>query len=340
MTKFITPVSMQVTQTQFEKDLKGPLLRMGYKINDTDFDKYPILVSNLDEKEGSIGYAIEERKDSAGRTFIDHYNPELFLVLAAMTDEKCGIAGEWWTKSGEFGEGFTAGRLYRAGGSIDRLGVFKGDNGATNGFYPNNLKYFRKATKEELIAHFTKEQPVVANAKEGYRAEFFKNVLCGVLSAGLFDPLPLKKKPLKIEPGKLYRTRDGRKARIYATDAGGDYPVHGATLESDIEQPYWDAHSWTAEGRLIDTPGKEDADIVAEWIEPVDFDWGCLPAWADKYIAKDPNGEWFSYADKPELSKEGHTTDGEFVGIPAEFHPKGDFPDWRNTLHKNPKYQD
>jgi len=30
------------------------------------------------------------------------------------------------------------------------------------------------------------------------------------------------------EVGKEYRTRDGLRARIYATDAGGAYPIHGA----------------------------------------------------------------------------------------------------------------
>lgn len=34
-----------------------------------------------------------------------------------------------------------------------------------------------------------------------------------------------------FEPGKEYKTRDGRKVRIYATDAGGEYPIHGAVLD-------------------------------------------------------------------------------------------------------------
>lgn len=31
-----------------------------------------------------------------------------------------------------------------------------------------------------------------------------------------------------IDKNKQYRTRDGREVRIYATDGGGDWPVHGS----------------------------------------------------------------------------------------------------------------
>ena len=36
---------------------------------------------------------------------------------------------------------------------------------------------------------------------------------------------------VEIEMGKTYRTRDERDYRLYATDAGGPYPVHGAVLD-------------------------------------------------------------------------------------------------------------
>ena len=50
---------------------------------------------------------------------------------------------------------------------------------------------------------------------------------------------------MKIELGKWYRTRDGREVRIYAVDAGGDYPVHGAVLGEEG----WQFNSWALDGR-------------------------------------------------------------------------------------------
>jgi hypothetical protein len=48
-----------------------------------------------------------------------------------------------------------------------------------------------------------------------------------------------------IDKSKTYRTRDGKEVRIYATDGGGDYPVHGALCDNGI----WIVTSWTKEGR-------------------------------------------------------------------------------------------
>lgn len=49
----------------------------------------------------------------------------------------------------------------------------------------------------------------------------------------------------QFEVGKEYQTRDGRRVRIYATDAGGDYPIHAAVWGNDR----WHApDSWLADG--------------------------------------------------------------------------------------------
>lgn len=47
-----------------------------------------------------------------------------------------------------------------------------------------------------------------------------------------------------FEPGKTYRTRDGREARVYAVDGGGSYPIHGAIKHAG----YWCAATWAADG--------------------------------------------------------------------------------------------
>jgi len=50
-----------------------------------------------------------------------------------------------------------------------------------------------------------------------------------------------------IDKDKQYKTRDGREVRIYATDAGGLYPVHGAIKRDDG----WSMDSWTSQGTQL-----------------------------------------------------------------------------------------
>jgi hypothetical protein len=49
-----------------------------------------------------------------------------------------------------------------------------------------------------------------------------------------------------ISKDKTYRTRDGREVRIYATDGGGGYLVHGA-----IYMDGWQAHVWSGDGESM-----------------------------------------------------------------------------------------
>lgn len=50
-----------------------------------------------------------------------------------------------------------------------------------------------------------------------------------------------------IELGKKYRTRDGQEVRIYAVDAGGAKPVHGA-WRNDTGR--WVHECWTGDGNV------------------------------------------------------------------------------------------
>lgn len=59
------------------------------------------------------------------------------------------------------------------------------------------------------------------------------------------------------EPGKIYWCRDGKtKARIYALDCGGVYPIHGAVAEVDGG---WDADGWRPDGTY--EPNSDDSDF-------------------------------------------------------------------------------
>ena len=64
-----------------------------------------------------------------------------------------------------------------------------------------------------------------------------------------------------IIAGGFCRTRDGRKATIYATDGAGNRPVHGA-IDGEIDD-------WREDGRWF-ADGPEDeygADLVGPWGE-------------------------------------------------------------------------
>lgn len=56
------------------------------------------------------------------------------------------------------------------------------------------------------------------------------------------------------------QTRDGREVRIYATDGGGDFPVHGAAREYSG----WCECSWCQNGRYF-----VDGDLSADDIIPI-----------------------------------------------------------------------
>jgi hypothetical protein len=55
-----------------------------------------------------------------------------------------------------------------------------------------------------------------------------------------------------IEMGKQYKTRDGRDVRIYATDGGGDEPIHGAYRDSE-DGDVWILAAWCADGAFYES---------------------------------------------------------------------------------------
>jgi hypothetical protein len=139
---------------------------------------------------------------------------------------------------------------------------------------------------------------------------------------------------MKIEAGKEYRTRDGRKARVYATDGISPYVVHGA-----IQTPQgWSLQSWITNGakRSDGLAGTYMSDLVSEWVNLPEVDWSKLPAWFS-WVAQLPGGIWCTYNQLPKLTDLGWSLNG--LPIPMEYAPKwsGDTGDWRQSLVERPK---
>lgn len=136
---------------------------------------------------------------------------------------------------------------------------------------------------------------------------------------------------MKLEIGKEYVTRSGLKVKIYDIAGNENYPVIAGVVEDNTVTPY----TYTKEGKF--TSGHiHNKDIIGEWQEPLDFDWSCLPAWCNKYIAMDSNGKWFSFNCVPFKNVGGWSSKDFYVRIPQEFAPKNFKGDWENSLFKNP----
>ena len=87
---------------------------------------------------------------------------------------------------------------------------------------------------------------------------------------------------------------------------------------------------------ITDRFSQDAKDATYAQIEP-DFDWGCLAAWCNDWIAKDGDGIWYSYNGKPKLSSGVYIPENAFDQIHYDYCPKNsDKIDWEKSLFKNP----
>ncbi len=62
-----------------------------------------------------------------------------------------------------------------------------------------------------------------------------------------------------IDKDKTYTTRNGREVRIYATDAKGAYPVHGAIKNTTS----WESYMWTQNGNTyVNIDDLQESDLI------------------------------------------------------------------------------
>ncbi len=137
---------------------------------------------------------------------------------------------------------------------------------------------------------------------------------------------------MKIEKGKFYKTRNGRKVEILKTDAKNPYPIVGSITRSDgIEL----SASWCDNGTYLKY-AEHANDIIDELEEALDFDPYCLPKWADKWIAMDADGDWYSYSIEPTRDDWNlvwsNELGDELSDMPVSFSPKNYKGDWKDSL--------
>lgn len=140
-------------------------------------------------------------------------------------------------------------------------------------------------------------------------------------------------KALKGEPVVL---RNGTKAYIrhYETELDTSDPLVGYVVRRGMA----DQFQWM-EGGHYWSDGESEYDIVGMWVEPIVFDHWHILIEDVKYLAKDRDGDWIGYGEKP--SKEegiwaAQSLDGYYS---VESLNPTLFPecDWENSLIKRPE---
>lgn len=161
MKKFKYPLA--ITGTLEEREALIPKLKeLGYvwkAIARNDGSKYNLLRTNYGP--GGLGY----HYDPSVCMEVPASNPELVLALAAAVDDAEIYKGECVIFTDQHNH-FTPGKLYVAQkAGWDEIFLFINDRGAADGWGGGgNRKMFRKASKEEIVAHFDK--PSVLPIKE------------------------------------------------------------------------------------------------------------------------------------------------------------------------------
>lgn len=153
-----------------------------------------------------------------------------------------------------------------------------------------------------------------------------------------FPYFVLEKQGGKMKPEEATQTKDGKPVRIYATDGGGEYPVHGAIWNYEFSQ--WVLLQWSLNGVFISRDGEKlpplDLDLT-DWKDEIP--WECIKK-EIKYVAKWKNGGWLGFRRMPTLSIEGTSwvcdLNSSCYSLSAVKMPEGP-KDWTQALAKRPE---
>lgn len=156
MRTFTTKVAMRVTEKQYSGDLKYQLIALGYTDEFVyELNDYPFVQSGYGNAHDEVGSTDED--GLIADYFIEGYNSELFLALAAMTEGEDPIVGEYFK--------CLKGSIMNDEGALVKVTSYNGSHKDTTfderpSFTSSYSRlHYRKATKEELIEHLSIEKP-------------------------------------------------------------------------------------------------------------------------------------------------------------------------------------
>lgn len=124
---------------------------------------------------------------------------------------------------------------------------------------------------------------------------------------------------MKIEAGKYYRTRAGRKIKLLSTEGVFPYVGIGAHVTA---KGLGDIGNWCDDGFVLANQHEHPDDVVAEWVDKPEFDWSVIPPWLN-YLAMDGNLTWYLYASKPTFSdtRWDPEADADICKVPKQYAP-------------------
>jgi hypothetical protein len=132
---------------------------------------------------------------------------------------------------------------------------------------------------------------------------------------------------MKIEKGKYYRTRGGKKVEVLTTERRSKSPIIIMDENGEIEALHQN-------GMYLDCKSETILDLIAEWTEPIEIPWSDYPTWC-KWVAMDKDGRWFGYSDKPTQSCAIWSGDA-VVKIHPDYTPRNFTGDWTESLFERP----
>jgi hypothetical protein len=132
---------------------------------------------------------------------------------------------------------------------------------------------------------------------------------------------------MKIEKGKFYKSRNGRKWEVLTTERKDRWRVVAMDELGSIG--------------CFDEKGNSyiglcsHSDLIAEWTEPVEIPWSDYPTWC-KWVAMDKDGEWCGFVNIPRQRSDGwYSMDVSFY-IPTDYNPRNFTGDWTESLFERP----
>jgi hypothetical protein len=136
---------------------------------------------------------------------------------------------------------------------------------------------------------------------------------------------------MKIEKGKFYKSRNGRKWEVLKTDASCDICV---IAYCDYDRMLIHLYG---NGCYSNDKSECEFDLIAEWTEPVEIPWSDYPTWC-KWVAMDNSGKWWGYyGEKPKVCLDTWNDSAlNYSRIHPDYYPRNFTGVWTESLFERP----
>jgi hypothetical protein len=137
---------------------------------------------------------------------------------------------------------------------------------------------------------------------------------------------------LKLEAGKFYRTRGGRKVQCLTTARRGNDPFPVVSLSCDHGE-LW-SHKLNGE---YERQSGSKLDLISEWVDAPEVDWSLFSPWVVAVMMGN-SGVWYEWTSDPKISTRdfnGFEDMSDARRIPPQYSPKWTGP-WQQSLVVRP----